>query len=85
MSKLTDKQKRFCEEYLIDLNAAQAAIRAGYSAKGINKRTTRMMANEGIQQYLAELRNEQSARTRITADTVLGELVKIASADVEVT
>lgn len=85
MPKLTEKQKRFCEEYLIDLNAAQAAIRAGYSAKGINKRTTRMMANEGIQQYLAELRNEQSARTRITADTVLGELVKIASADVEVT
>ena len=33
MAKLTEKQKRFCDEYLIDLNATQAAIRAGYSAK----------------------------------------------------
>lgn len=79
--KLTDKQRRFCEEYLVDLNATQAAIRAGYSSKGINKRTTRMMANDGIQQYISELMQEQSKRTEITADKVLQELAAIAFSD----
>lgn len=79
--KLTAKQKRFCEEYLVDLNATQAAIRAGYSSKGINKRTTRMMANDGIQQYISELMQEQSKRTEITADRVLQELAAIAFSD----
>ena len=55
---LTEKQKRFCDEYLIDLNATQAAIRAGYSPKGMNKRVTRMMANEGIQSYIKERMSE---------------------------
>lgn len=43
MAKLTAKQKRFCDEYLIDLNATQAAIRAGYS-----KKTARAIANENL-------------------------------------
>lgn len=82
--KLTEKQKRFCEEYLIDLNATQAAIRAGYSPNGINHRTTRMMANDGIQKYITELQAKQSERTGITADTVLKELEKIALTDTEI-
>lgn len=79
--KLTPKQERFCEEYLVDLNATQAAIRAGYSANGINKRVTRMMANDGIKSRIEELRNAQSERTEITADRVLQELAAIAFAD----
>lgn len=85
MPKLTEKQKRFCEEYLIDLNATQAGIRAGYSPNGINKRVTRMMANDGITQYIQQLLKDRSQRTGINADTVLKELVKIALADTEIT
>lgn len=63
--KLTAKQKRFCDEYLIDCNATQAAIRAGYSPKGINKRASRMMANDGIKIYIEEqlekMHNEKTA------------------------
>ena len=47
MSKqeLTAKQQRFCEEYLIDLNATQAAVRAGYSAKTANEQGSRLLTN----------------------------------------
>ena len=46
---LTEKQKRFVEEYLIDLNATQAAIRAGYSAKTANEQGARLLVNVSIQ------------------------------------
>ena len=78
MAKLTAKQQRFCDEYLIDLNATQAAIRAGYSPKGMNKRVSRMMANEGIQAYIKERQKELEERTEITQDSVLHELALIA-------
>lgn len=42
---MTDKQARFCEEYMIDLNATQAAIRAGYSPKTANEQAARLLAN----------------------------------------
>lgn len=80
MAKLTAKQQRFCDEYLIDLNATQAAIRAGYSPKGMNKRVGRMMANEGIQAYIKERQKELEERTEITQDSVLHELALIAFA-----
>ena len=76
--KLTEKQKRFCDEYLIDLNATQAAIRAGYSPKGMNKRVTRMMANEGIMNYIQQHIKDREKRTEITQDKVLKELAAIA-------
>ena len=76
--KLTEKQKRFCDEYLIDLNATQAAIRAGYSPKGMNKRVTRMMANEGITNYIQQHIKDREKRTEITQDKVLKELAAIA-------
>ena len=80
MAKLTAKQQRFCDEKLIDLNATQAAIRAGYSPKGMNKRVSRMMANEGIQAYIKERQKELEERTEITQDSVLHELALIAFA-----
>ena len=51
-AKLTEKQQRFVEEYLIDLNATQAAIRAGYSAKTADQQGSRMLANVKVQQAI---------------------------------
>ncbi len=76
------KQKRFCEEYLIDLNATQAAIRAGYSVK-----TATVIANENlrkpyIQQHIEQRMKVRSERTNITQDQVISELTKIAFSNV---
>ena len=79
---MTDKQKHFADEYLIDLNATQAATRAGYSPNGLNKRVTRMMSNDGIQEYIKSKMAERSARTEITQDMVLKELAHIAFDDI---
>ena len=49
MGKLTDKQEMFCKEYLIDLNATQAAIRAGYSKKTANEQAGRLLVNVSVQ------------------------------------
>lgn len=54
MGELTAKQKRFCDEYLIDLNATQAAIRAGYSAKTARSQGQRLLTNVDVQEYLQD-------------------------------
>ena len=88
MPKLTDKQKRFCEEYIVDLNGVRAYI-AAYplvrSDAAARANASRLLTKANIQQYIAELRKEQQQRTQITADTVLRELAKIAAEDVEIT
>ena len=81
MPKLTDKQKRFCEDYLIDLNATQAAIRAGYKEKTAYAQGQRLLKKVEAQDYLQKLMNERSQRTEITADRVLAELAAIAFSD----
>lgn len=78
---MTNKQKRFCQEYMIDLNATQAAIRAGYSPKTANEQAGRLLVNVSIQSYIAQLQAEQSRRTGINADRVLRELAKVAFAN----
>lgn len=86
MPKLTNKQKRFCEEYLIDLNATQAAIRAGYKPKNARSSASENLTKPDIQQYLQQLMQQRSQRTGITADDVISELAKIAAAeDVQIT
>lgn len=79
--KLTDKQKKFVEEYLIDLNATQACIRAGYKTKDSQQASEigcqllkKTQVSEAIQSAMAK----RSARTEITQDMVLNELAKIA-------
>ena len=79
---LTDKQRRFCEEYLIDLNATQAAIRAGYSKKTANEQGCQNLAKLNIQAYLQKLMAERSARTEIDADNVVRELGKLAFSNI---
>lgn len=54
MTKLTTKQKRFCDEYLIDCNATQAAIRAGYSPKTANEQGSKLLNNARISNYIDE-------------------------------
>lgn len=81
MSKLTAKQKAFVNEYLIDLNATQAAIRAGYSEKTANEQGARLLANVSISEFISKAMEERSKRTGITADQVLNELAMIAFAN----
>jgi len=76
--KLTAKQQRFCDEYLIDLNATQAAIRAGYSKKTANEQGARLLANVSVQKYLQKRKTDRIERTEITQDMVLLELANIA-------
>lgn len=79
---ITDKQKRFCEEYLIDLNATQAAIRAGYSKKTAQEQSSRLLLNVMVQNYIAELKEERSKRVQLTQDEVLRELKAFAYSDI---
>lgn len=79
---LTDKQRRFVEEYLLDLNATQAAIRAGYSEKTANEQGSRLLANVSVAAAVAQAQKSRSERTQITADKVLAELAKIGFSDI---
>lgn len=75
---MTKKQKRFAEEYLIDLNATQAAIRAGYSVKTAQEQASRLLSNVMVQQAIAKRMAERSKRTGVNQDRVVLELAKMA-------
>ncbi|WP_313481491.1 terminase small subunit [Atlantibacter hermannii] len=79
---LTDKQEMFCREYLIDLNATQAAIRAGYSAKTANEQGAQNLAKLSIQNRISDLKAERNEQTGIDAAYVLRRLVEIDQMDV---
>lgn len=79
MANLTEKQKLFCKEYLVDLNATQAAIRAGYKSANAYQIGAENLRKPQIQAYLQEKQQERSRRTDITADFVLKQLAAIAS------
>jgi phage terminase small subunit len=79
--KLTVKQKRFIDEYLTDLNATQAAIRAGYSKRTARQQGALNMANAAIGAAIAEAMEKRSERTGVTADAVLARFWDIATAD----
>jgi phage terminase small subunit len=78
---LTDKQQRFVEEYLIDLNATQAAIRAGYSAKTAEQQGSRLLRNVQVQQAVREGQEKRSGRVQLSQDEVLLELRRLYRAD----
>lgn len=75
---MTDKQKKFCDEYLIDLNATQAAIRAGYSIKTAKEIGCENLTKPNIAEYIAEKQEEYSHRNAITVDYVLNGIKDIA-------
>ena len=75
---MTLKQERFVEEYLIDLNATQAAIRAGYSPKTAQEQASRLLSNVKVQTAISKAQAERSRRTGINQDRVIREIAKLA-------
>jgi phage terminase small subunit len=82
MATLKGKQARFVEEYLKDLNATQAAIRAEYSVKTAYSQGQRLLGNVGIQEAIQERMDRRSERTKIDSDYVLHRLAEIDRMDV---
>lgn len=77
MAKLTAKQQRFCDEYLIDLNATQAAIRAGYSKKTAAQTAARLLTNVKIQEYIENRMAEKEKELIADQDEVLKYLTSV--------
>lgn len=75
---MTGRQARFCDEYLLDLNATQAAIRAGYSPRTADTQGPRLLQNVGVRARIDAAMAEQSRRTGVTADRVIRELARVA-------
>ncbi|MFA5633400.1 MAG: terminase small subunit [Porticoccaceae bacterium] len=80
--KLTPKQERFVEEYLIDLNATQAAIRAGYSEKTADRIGAQLLGKTWVAQAVQRGKEARSKRTKITQDMVLRELARLGFSDI---
>lgn len=80
MAKLTAKQERFVEEYLVDLNATQAAIRAGYSQKTADRIGPELLGKTCVSESIQKARQRREQRTAITQDRVLKELEKVGFA-----
>ena len=74
MSRLTPKQKAFVDQFLVDLNGTQAAIRAGYSENSANPQAARLLAKASVQEAVQDARAKQEQRTHITQDFVLERL-----------
>ncbi|WP_419904668.1 terminase small subunit [Kiloniella sp.] len=75
--KLTVKQRRFVEEYLIDLNATQAAIRAGYSPNSVKQTASRVLNKPVVRAAINQAQVERSERLKIDADYVLKGAVEL--------
>lgn len=78
MAKLPKKQERFVDEYLIDLNQTQAAIRAGYSAKSASEIGYQLLQKTSVSEEIAKRMAARSVRTGINQDRVVLELARIA-------
>lgn len=81
VAKLTEKQKRFVAEYLVDLNATAAAIRAGYSNKTANRIGSENLSKPDIQAAIRKRQVELQERVEITQERVITELAKVAFAN----
>ena len=82
MAELNAKQKMFCQEYIVDLNGTQAAIRAGYSERTANEQSSRLLANANVKAVISELKASRCEEVKIDANYVLKRLVEIDSMDV---
>ena len=79
---LTARQSRFVDEYLIDLNATQAAIRAGYSEKTAKSQGQRLLTNVDIESAIQQRMKDREQRTEVTQDRVLRELARLGFSDI---
>lgn len=75
---ISEKQKRFCREYVIDSNATQAAIRAGYSKKTAAEQASRLLTNVKIQEYLQSIQKKVEDKLGASAERTLAEICRIA-------
>jgi phage terminase small subunit len=78
---LTPLRQRFVDEYLVDLNGTEAAIRAGYSRRSAKAQASQLLAHPEVQAAVSEGQASRSARTGVTADTVLHHLDEARTAD----
>jgi len=83
MDELTPKIKRFCEEYIKDLNGTQAAIRAGYSEKTANEQSSQLLAKLNVKNYIAELKKNLSDKNEGLAQQVIDELKKLGFSNIQ--
>jgi phage terminase small subunit len=81
-SRLTPKQQLFVQEYLVDRNAKQAVIRAGYAAGSAEVQGSRLLRNAKVRAVIDHLVGEQAQRLKITSDKVLQAIAEIAFADI---
>jgi phage terminase small subunit len=81
-AKLTPQQLRFCEEYIVDLNGSEAAVRAEYSRKSSRSIASELLAKPQIQEKISELKAERSKRVEVTADDVLKTLKTAVDLDI---
>ena len=79
---ITERQRRFVDAYLVDPNATQAAIAAGYSRKTANEQGARLLANVSIANEIRRRQDARSATAKLTADDVLREIDHLASSDI---
>ncbi len=79
--KLTPKQERFCQEYLVDTNGTQAAIRAGYSENSANEQASQLLAKLNVKTRVQQLMDKRSKRTGVSSDRVLQEIERLALFD----
>lgn len=77
MSKLTDKQERFTQEYLIDLNATQAAIRAGYSEKTAMEQGHQLLQKTSVSERIKELQKKMSDKLGLSAESIAKRFLAI--------
>jgi phage terminase small subunit len=82
LSSLTLQQQMFVREFLVDLNATQAAIRAGYSKKSAGRQSVRLSQNDIIQAVIAKEMAKRAERVELTMDRVVQELAKMAFANI---
>ena len=81
---MTDKQKKFCDEYLIDLNATQAAMRAGYSKKTAYSIGDENLRKPELQAYIQKRQKEGQERAEITRGDIIDQLKSIGFVDLDV-
>lgn len=77
MQKLTPKQEAFCQEFLVDLNGAAAARRAGYSEKTAHEQAAQLLAKLSIAERIAMLKQERAEKVAVTAADVLKGVIEV--------
>lgn len=82
-ARLSPKQARFCREYLIDLNATQAAIRAGYSAHTADRQGHRLLKHAEVKRAIAKGQNALAKKAEVTAEKVIAEMALIGFSNMQ--